>query len=290
MATVLGLALLAAPAFADDASRAKAKEVFEKNKDAVVWVSATVKLEATAGGRTQNQEAKVQALGTVVDPSGLVVVSFSKIDPAVNANGSKLNVGGQVVTVSAKSEFVDVKINTPEGKEVNAKIVLTDPDMDLAFVKPTDDQKLNMKSISLDKTPKVEVLDEIVFPGRMEKQLDQTPAVAVGEVSSIVKSPTTLYITGKFLGGPVLAMDGTCIGITVAYHMEVNGNMTQTMATVPAAEVLKGAKLAITKKAQASIQPASTQPASAPADKPAEPSKADEAKKEPAKGNTETPK
>ena len=242
------MALSSGWAYGDTATAQKAREIFEKNKNCVVLVGATVKLEASGGGRSLvSQEGKVQVLGTVIDPSGLTVVALSAIDPAAQMNGRTI----QGVKVSAKSEHSDVKINLTDGTEVPAHIVLKDDDLDMAFLIPDKkDDKLSAMAVKLEKAPELKVLDEVICLGRMAKALDQVPAVATSEITCVVQKPRLFYTGGRNLGGPVFTLDGRIVGITTAYKIESDGSSTTAMIILPAQDVMEIAQQALAKKDQ----------------------------------------
>src|SRR5437868_2938101 len=62
--------------------KATAKQVLEKNKDAIVSVKVVTATRYVMGGREmQKQENKTEVNATVVDASGLCVLSNSAADP-----------------------------------------------------------------------------------------------------------------------------------------------------------------------------------------------------------------
>ncbi len=238
-------------ALGDAASIEKARAVFEKTKDSVIWVTAVVNIEITGGGRNLGaREQKVQAIGTVIDPSGLVAAALSAIDPGTNITGNTMNIGGESVKITAKSTHSQVKLLLPNGTEIDAKIVLTDDVLDLAFVLPEKaGTKLDLPVVKMEKNPKVEVLEEVVCIGRMPKAMDQAPAVATSEISSIVTKPRMFYTGGRTLGGPVFNLDGQPLGITTSYKADMGGGQSAiSLVIVPAEEVAKSAKQALEKK------------------------------------------
>src|SRR5215213_7146637 len=113
---------------ADDAPVAAAREVFEKHQKSVVWVSAVMKMRAggALGGMFGRQEQKVEAVGTVIDESGLTVLSYTMLDPSAmfNAAMQNVNVGGGENKVEFKTELSGVKIRLADGTEVPAKLIL----------------------------------------------------------------------------------------------------------------------------------------------------------------------
>ena len=249
LSAALTLALGGACALGGSDTRDKARAVFEKNKDAVLWVTATIKIELSgAGSVLSSKETEVQALGTVIDDSGLTVVSYSALDPGAAYTGRTVKLQGENVKLSAKSEHSEVKINLADGKEIPAKIVLKDPDLDLAFVMPEKaDTKLGVTPVKLGKTPAVKTLDELVCLGRMPKAMDQTPQAALSELTGVIKKPRTLLMGGRTLGGPVFTLDGQVLGITTGYK---NDPTTDQMSLVilPAEDVAEVAKQALAHK------------------------------------------
>src|SRR5947207_1635764 len=61
--------------------RASARELVKKKSDAVVMVMATLKIRANVGGQEQTVDQQAQANGTVLDSSGLTVLSLSTLQP-----------------------------------------------------------------------------------------------------------------------------------------------------------------------------------------------------------------
>jgi hypothetical protein len=257
----LVVAMGAVLAYGDAATVSKAREVFNKHKDCVVMVSATVKVEATGDGRNLGtQERKGRVLGTVIDPSGLTVVSLSAIDPAVQMQGRTV----QGVKVSAKSEHSDIKINLADGTEVPARLVLKDEDLDLAFLAPEKkDDKLSALAVQAENAPEPKELDEIICLSRMDKSLGQAPEVATGEIGGIVRKPRLFYVGGRSLGGPVFTLEGKLLGITVAYKIESEGAVRMAAIILPAQDVKDVAKQALAKKDQPTTAP-TTAPATMP--------------------------
>lgn len=245
-------------AFGQD-SRAKAREVFNKAKDSVVWVSVSLKVEASSsdGKSLGAKETKTQAVGTVIDPSGLTVVSLSVVDPASGLQGRSINTPNGPITIGeVKSEYSEVKITLPDGTEIPSQIVLKDLDLDLAFIRPEKETKF-ASFTTVGKNPDLKILDEIVCLFRMPKALDQTPVASLSEISGIINKPRLFYIGGRTLGGPVYATSGQFVGITVSYKSEVDGNTQTAMVIAPAEDIAKGAKEAMTKKIEPASQPAS---------------------------------
>src|SRR5688500_18342938 len=78
---LITLLLIAAPAAAQG-DRAAYREVAKKWQGAIVNVRVSLKARMSMGGReVQSMDDTVEAVGTVIDPSGLTVMSLTSLDP-----------------------------------------------------------------------------------------------------------------------------------------------------------------------------------------------------------------
>lgn len=277
IAMVATTLMLAGVAQAASETAQKARAVVAANQESVVWVTAAIKVELSASNYpSKTQESTVTVLGTIIDDSGLTVVSYKNIDPVGAYEGRTMNIGGQMVKISAKTEHSDLKIVLSNGTEVPADIVLKDPDLDLAFIKPRADSPeakgAKFSAVKMAKAPKLELLDDLVCIGRLSRALNQEAVANLSEVSAIVTKPRTYIFGGRFIGTPAFAIDGTAVGITVAYEIPGDVQKMQTATVIiPAEDVLKVAQQAKTAKPIVASQPASAPAASAPAAAPATP-------------------
>jgi hypothetical protein len=200
------LALATAAASADEAkTKAAAKAALAKYQDAVITVKLVLKNRG-GGGKSESQ---VEVAGTVLSPAGLTLVS----DFSSNPMSIVPELGAD------KIETTDVKLLLKNGREIPAKFVLRDKDLDLAFVLPQE-QGLNLTHVSLTKGPVPEPLDDLVFVYRMGKAMNREAGVAMGHVESVVKKPRTFVVpdllTGLHsLGCPVFDATGRAVGVVV---------------------------------------------------------------------------
>ena len=81
----LFFALFTASCFADDSAVA-GRQVLEKYKNAVVTVKLVIKQGMSSGGEDSKNEVKSETTGTIIDPSGLTIISRSAIDPSTTMN------------------------------------------------------------------------------------------------------------------------------------------------------------------------------------------------------------
>lgn len=240
--TVVGLATLPCGlALGQDAVVESAKKIMKDKQDSVVWITGVGKMSATKSGvEVGKQEVKIEAYGTVVDKSGMVVAAYSHVDKTVAMEHNP--------QMQITNDISDIKIRMADGTELPASIVMKDPDLDLAFIKPDagDEtvQKTVFTPIDLSDGGSADILDQVIELSRLGKTMNDTPVVALQRIASIVSKPRKYYIiSGSASGGlPFFAADGKILGISV---FRKAGRM---MVILPAKDILEIAKQALEKK------------------------------------------
>ena len=225
LAAAAFLASAAPPLLAQDTA-ALARGIGGKWSDAVVAVRVVAKMRVVVEGRQMDESERVdQIRATVIDSSGLAVCSLSEVDPS-RAMDLALE---EDPDYQFEAEITDVKILLAEGKEIPAKVILRDRDLDLAFIRPTEAPAEPMASVDLTQDTAPEVLDEVVVLGRLGDVGNRAPSVALDRVQSIVTKPRTFYITGintwmAGLGCPVFSLDGKAVGVLVVRSIPGSGS------------------------------------------------------------------
>jgi len=232
---VLALALAPAAGGPSAAGEDAARKLVERHKDAIVLVEAVVKVKMPgAGGQSQEREQKLEANGTVITPEGLTVVSNSGIDPSRGL--SRYGVKADVSTT-------DVKIVLADGTEHEAELVLTDKDLDLAFVRPKAQVKLSC--VELKKAAEPALLDTLVSITRLGRKASREPCVAVCEVMGIIRKPRVRYVSSGqvFQGCPVFSATGEVLGLAL---VQTDGAVG--MSVLPCEDILEQAKQVAARK------------------------------------------
>ena len=290
------MAALALPALAEEKRIETARTLLKDKHESVVWVTAVAKMQVSGMGVSLGGggENKVEALGTVVDKSGLVVVCYSQIDMAKMLGGAiKANVGGESKEIELKTDLSDVKIRLADGTELPASIVMKDEELNIAFIMPdtTDDAVKKAKFVPLDLGDAAEpkVLDDTIVLGRLSKMLDYQPSVSLGRVSAVVKKPRTCYEAPGAPGCPVFSVDGKLIGISMLMKAAEGGGMmalhNMSSVVLPAKEIAEASEQA---KKKAS-EPKKAEAAESKEEKPKDKSKdKEETPKSKAKGSADS--
>lgn len=195
MAVALGLSW---PARADIKTAGRA--VLKKHQDAIVHVKLALK--------TGSSETQAEIAGVVLTPTGLTVVSDFTSNP------------GGLFSDDTRTETTDVKLVLRDGKEIPAKFVLRDKDLDLAFVQPKETEGLSLPHLKLEKTPQPEPLDEILYLHRLGRGLNREACLAVGRLEAVVKRPRLFLVPDMLnglqnLGCPAFDDQGRPVGIVV---------------------------------------------------------------------------
>lgn len=209
---VLALACGAPGAAAD--TRDVARNALAKHRDAIVTVKLTLKQRFIADGRERNtSESQLEIAGTLLTPEGLTVVSDVASNPAAMA----ANAPGSNTRLDTETGAVEIVL--PDGREVPARFVLRDSDLDLAFLMPRD-PVADLPSVELEDVPTPRPLDDLIFLFPLAKSLGREIAVAIDPVRGVIEKPRTFVVADSFiglqsLGCPAFDAGGRAVGLVV---------------------------------------------------------------------------
>jgi hypothetical protein len=248
------LLFAAEPGTAADDLAEKGRAVFRKFQHTVVTVQITIKSKISMAGRGgQANESRQDVTGTVIDPSGLTVLSLSATDPAQLVQNMMSEDDSRF---KMETELSDIKMLLEDGTEVPADVVLRDKDLDLAFIRPKTKLAKPLEAVDLAKSVKVDILDPIIGINRLGNAAGRAYSASVERISAIVQRPRLFYVpdvnmTTSTLGCPGLTFDGNIVGIFVMRSIKGRSGGSSMFSTqggnytgiiVPAEEVLKAAK------------------------------------------------
>lgn len=240
--TIAGLSLSAiSPALAIDI--AAKREIYNTNKGAVFGVKAILKITATVQGKVQNQEGQIWSNATCIG-DGLLVAAYASISP---------NVGGANPKIEITKELEDLKLLNAAGEEFDAKLLLHDEDLGLAYIAldPKGENAKNWKNqiVDISKDAELQHLDETINISRYAAHLRYQSAATVGTVSAILEKPRKLYqIINASMSAPSFNDKGEFVGITVA--KEAAKGTRSPSVTIPAKYIRKLVEQATAKQAE----------------------------------------
>ncbi|MCX7992071.1 MAG: S1C family serine protease [Fimbriimonadales bacterium] len=191
------------------------KQVLEKIQPNIVTVRTVIKVEVKAEDENQSEESKFTLQGAVLNSDGLVLVS----GVLLSSESFKQLIGmedesGVSLTISPQSFKV---IFGSETKEYDAKLVATDSQLGIAFLKITNLEGRAITPITF-VNEDLAIGKELLTVSRLPKGFDYAPYFSTGRIISEVNKPRKAYLMeGNIseLGLPVYNMKGEAVGVLV---------------------------------------------------------------------------
>jgi S1-C subfamily serine protease len=259
--TIVAIGFTLAAGTAAQDNRAAGREIVKKWQAAIVNVRVVLKTRMSVGGREmQSTDDSIDTVGTVIDPSGLTVLSLGSLNPGAMMNRimGSAGAGAGDTKMEITSEPTDLRIRLADGRELPAKIVLRDEDLDLAFISPTTKPQAPLVAINLSDSVKPVLLDEVLVLSRLGRVGGWTAGASLHEVSAVIERPRTFFVLGGTPGGmgtPAFTLNGKVVGLLTLRQVEAGrasmmGMMGGSEALgllpviLPAADVLEIAKQA----------------------------------------------
>lgn len=238
-AAVFVLLSLCAMARADETGK-KGRAVFEKFKPAVISVRVVVSV--SAGGNSRDTEG--WANGAVLDATGLSIVALSFLDPTdLYAKMGDTESGNTTVKIAS------LRMILAGGEEIPAEVVLRDKDLDLAYIRPTDQAKAPFPNVDLAQTTEPQLLDEVVIITQLGEVARRAHSASIDRVETIVEKPRHYFMVGEHranavLSAPVFSLEGQFIGLGAmrAISAAGDGGMGDNVVVVivPAKDIKEG--------------------------------------------------
>lgn len=227
--------------------RASARQVVAQRADAVVTLLGTVSVHMSVGGQpAPAQEQQVRASATLLDNTGLAVLSLATLEPIemfnqMAAAAAAMGRAKPGMTITA----TDLRIRLADGREVPVRIVLRDREQDLLFVRPTSAPASPLPSVADAAASKPQLLDFVVSLRRFGSVLGWQIGASLGHVRAVTDKPRTLYVVSSAagdsaLGEPVFDLSGRFVGIVVMRATgDVSGGPEALLqaVVVPAADI-----------------------------------------------------
>jgi len=191
-----------------------AREILSERASAIVTVKLLLRQRFIAEGREQHSsESTVELAGTVLTPEGLTVVSDAASNPAGMAERPP------DASVRLESETGEVTLVLSDGREVPARFVLRDTDLDLAFLAPEEPLE-GHPHIELAEDAEPGPLDDLILLFPLPKALNREIGVLITAVRGVVRKPREFLAIDVFdgvqsLGCPAFDAAGRAVGLVV---------------------------------------------------------------------------
>lgn len=233
--------LLATAASAQD--RAALRTHVDKHSQAIISIEIVSDFKFSYGGQANEAERKYDGLATIISPEGLAVASLSRIDPSA-AYSRMSGEDGESFSARLKS----VKYILSDNTEIDATVVLRDPDLDLAFLKPLTTPTTALPAVDMTDAATGQLLDEAFVVARTGRISRRSVVGMTGEIQGVVKLPRLYYIPSSELvsaqtGTPVFNSDGKVLGLTAVYTApgmaQERGEESAIAIIIPADQVME---------------------------------------------------
>jgi hypothetical protein len=222
--------------------RAAARAVVGKYAGAMVAVRATVHIQGSVSGKDlPARDQTISAGAAVLDPSGLAVLSLSRLEPDESLTRALTQLA-PTAKVDVSSELTGVQLRLPNGREVPAHVVLRDQDLDLAFVRP--EAPLPAPLAAIDAPSAKPILFDLLVVLLHGVEPDGTGVAAgLAYVDSIVQKPRLYFSRAgtTSVGAPVFDKAGSFVGLVV---LRKTGPRNTAPSILPADDLREIAKQA----------------------------------------------
>ena len=223
--------------------REAARQVIAKHGNAVLFVLGTAKVRINQGGREQNQDSRIQAPVTILDSSGLGVMSLTSLDPGELMSATLSRGRGAGGAVSVSTEPADLRYRMPDGKEMPVRVVLRDKDLDLAFLRPVEKPATPMDAVDAAAVRPVNI-EPVVVLQRLPEIAGWQPTTLFLYVQAVVEKPRTFYfLTGNLAGGAVFDTRGRFVGVILRLKNDADAANAPPIV-LPASDIREVAKQA----------------------------------------------
>ena len=227
-----------------------AQMLVKRYAKAIVAVNLVVEVSGSAADKVMPpREFKLDALATLISADGMAMVSLGAIDPGELLDGMRINTPkGPVKFELSRVDYKHVKLRLPDGTEVPARVVLKDPDLDVAFIKLLTPIAAPLDFVDLKNDAVPELLSTGYILGRSSRATQSSPLVRRSDINSIVTKPRRKYVPEVGQDScPMFDAKGRIYGLCV--RLQANGRTTGTLV-LPAADIAEIAEQAAAMKVE----------------------------------------
>ena len=191
------------------------KQLLEKLQSNIVTVRVVIKVEFKSEDETESSESKFTLQGAVLTSDGLILVS----GVLLSSESFKQLIGAgddDEMTFSITPQSFKVIFGS-ETKEYEAKLVATDSQLGIGFLKIMDLEGRTLTPITFS-DEELSVGKEVLTVSRLPKGFDYAPYFVSGRIIGEVSKPRKAFLIEgnvRTLGLPVYSTRGEAVGVLV---------------------------------------------------------------------------
>jgi hypothetical protein len=228
---VLGVSLFTFSALGDELA-AQMRDLIAQHGETVITVRIIIEERITFFGEQETSESIEEIRGTVVSPDGMVVVSLFDTEPS-HPYGMFMD----EEEMKTESTLKGIVCLLPDGKEIDARIVLRDKALDLAFLRPAKPLDAPVAFLDFAQMPvgDPQPMDRIIELRPMDKVVRRQTTAYESRLQGLMEKPRKWYVVGDygFSGGvPIFLPAGDLVGLQVVRTLSVAGADPETASVI----------------------------------------------------------
>ena len=190
------------------------EQLLARVSPAIVSVKVVLKTEFNMGDSIQEQESVVDALGAVVDPTGLILLWNSQLSATRLMDAVQQM--GESEDFKLKMTPTDFRV-TIEGdaREYRAFLAASDSELDLAFLQLEERPERALVSVEFGRSRATRIGDTVVGVARLSPAFDRAAFFETGRIAGRIAKPAQAFIldaSPSLLGLPVFDLEGHAVG------------------------------------------------------------------------------
>ena len=190
------------------------KQVLEKVQPNIVTVRVVIKFDVKSEDETESSESKFTLQGVVLTSDGLIMASGVLLSS--ESFKQLLGVEDDEMTFTITPQSFKVIFGS-ETKEYDAKLVATDSQLGIGFLKITNLDGRALTPITFS-DEELAVGKEVLAVSRLPKGFDYAPYFVSGRIIGEVSKPRKAFLIEanvRSLGLPVYSLKGEAVGVVV---------------------------------------------------------------------------
>jgi hypothetical protein len=212
--SVLIEAACALPAHAD-AESTRFAALLRDTAPAFVTVKVVTKTSMQRGGRSDDQESRVEVPGVVVDAGGLIMASIVPFAPERLMKLFARGASARMPQLKTVPNDIEVLFEQDE-KEHRAFLAATDSNLGVVFLQLEEPAGLKLRAVDFSHPAVAALGDLVVAVSRLGKEYDSTAYFETSRISGEINRPRRAWVIDHglpTLGLPIFSPAGGVLGI-----------------------------------------------------------------------------